>query len=177
MNLLKNEKRWIHILRDWYKWIQPLYRRRHCHPVTLLLHYWCAAALLITPFCQCYQPTHVDNTVLQMPRFHHAAAMLLLPTLPDAQTKKNNSRLQCKRINSHLIVSLLHQDSHWRQLNGRHSDWMGQVLLLPNRIHHWMTMNGRERTTSGTMHYTKIPEDKIGKMTLEGHLDYNSGVI
>jgi hypothetical protein len=30
----------------------------------------------------------VDNTVLQMPRFHQAAAMLLLPTLPDARTKK-----------------------------------------------------------------------------------------
>jgi hypothetical protein len=54
---------------------------------------------------------------------------------------------------------------------------MGQVLLLPNRIHHSMTMNGRERTTSSTLHYTKILEDKIGKMSLEGHLDYNSGVI
>jgi hypothetical protein len=40
------------------------------------------------PFCQRYQPAHVDNTVLQMPRFHQAAAMLLLLMLPDAQTKK-----------------------------------------------------------------------------------------
>ncbi len=153
----KNEKRWIHILQDWYKWIQPLYRRCRCHPVTLLLHYWCATALLTTPFCQRYQPAHVDNTVLQMPRFHHAAAVLLLPTLLDARTKKK-MRLECIRISSHLITSLLHQDSHWRQLNGRHSNRMGQVLLLPNWIHHSMTMNGRERRTSGTLHYTKITD-------------------
>jgi hypothetical protein len=30
----------------------------------------------------------VDNTVLQMLRFHHAADVLLLPMLPDARTKK-----------------------------------------------------------------------------------------
>jgi hypothetical protein len=40
------------------------------------------------PFCQRYQPAHVDNTVLQMPRFHNAAAVLLLPMLLDARTKK-----------------------------------------------------------------------------------------
>jgi hypothetical protein len=40
------------------------------------------------PFCQRYQPTDMENTVLQMPSFHHAAAMLLQLTLLDTGTKK-----------------------------------------------------------------------------------------
>ena len=81
-----------------------------------------------------------QNTALEMPSSHHTAAVQLLLTLPDARTKKM-VMMRCQIIHSHLITSLLHRDSHRRRLNGRHSDWMGtMVLLLPNQINHPMTM-------------------------------------
>jgi hypothetical protein len=39
------------------------------------------------PFCECYQPAPAANTLLQMPCFRPAAAVLLLLTLLNAQTK------------------------------------------------------------------------------------------
>jgi hypothetical protein len=41
------------------------------------------------PLNQCYQPAHTENTALEMPSSHHTAAVQLLLTLLDAQTKKN----------------------------------------------------------------------------------------
>jgi len=127
-------------------------------PVTQLLHCQRAAALLTTPLNQREQAAHTENTALEMPSSHHTAAVQLLLTLPDARTKKM-VMMRCQIIHSHLITSLLHRDSHRRRLNGRHSDWMGtMVLLLPNQINHPMTMNGIESGKSGTMHYTKITD-------------------
>jgi hypothetical protein len=58
---------------------------------------------------------------------------------------KKMAMLRCQIIHSHLITSVLHRDSHQRQLNGRHSGRMGtMVLLLPTQINHPMTMNGIE---------------------------------
>jgi hypothetical protein len=88
MNSLKHwQKKWIHILQNWYKWMPPLYRRHCCRPVTLLPHGSCAAATLPLPLCQCCHPDPAANTMLQMPCFRRDAAVLLLLTLPDEQNK------------------------------------------------------------------------------------------
>ncbi len=59
---------------------------------------------------------------------------------------KNNLRLQCKRINSHLITSLLHQDSHWRQLmGGTVIGWVRYYCCLIGFTIQWQWMAGREQ--------------------------------
>ncbi len=185
MNSLKHwQKNWIHILQNWYKWMPPLYRRRRCCPVTLLPHCSRAAAALPPPLCQRCHPAPAANTVLQMSCFRRDAAVLLLLTLPDEQTKTqtwgcNAVKLTHIKLSCYFIRTVID------------GNWIGGTAIGRVRYCYcqsWFTiqwqMNGRERRTSGTLHYSKITDrydwedDSWGSFQKKGYdRDDNSGVI
>ncbi len=157
MNWLKYfQKKWIHIMQNWYKWMPPLYPRRCCCPVTLLPHCSCAAAVLPPLLCQCCHPAPTANTVLQMPCFRRAAAMLLLLTLPDAWTKTQTWGCDAVKL-THIKLShyFIRTFIDGNQIGSTAIGWVRYYCCLSWFTIQWQ-MNGRERRTSGTLNYSKI---------------------
>jgi hypothetical protein len=71
----------------------------------------------------------MENTVLQMPSFHHAASVLLQLTLPDAPTKKiGKVAMQNNSLTFNYISTSLGQSLKAIKLAAQRSDGAGIII-------------------------------------------------